>query len=73
MNWLRLLQPFHDHGPRCDWPGCLHRARGVYGQPDNSALALCERHIRELAEGGQLDLDQGAHHPPHVADIPGGH
>lgn len=67
MNWLRLLQPFHDYAPRCDWRGCPHWARGVYHRPGDSPLALCQDHIRELAESDQIDFGQDTHYPPHAA------
>ncbi len=63
---LRFMQPFHLLGPRCDWPECIRRSRAFYQRDDGSALALCNLHVQELVEVGEIDLYQDAHYPPYL-------
>lgn len=63
---LRFMQHFHLCGPRCDWPGCSKLACAFYARDNGSAMALCSLHVRELAEVGEIQLDQDSCYPPHL-------
>lgn len=63
---LRFMQHFHCHGPKCDWPSCSKLACAFYSRDNGSAMALCSRHVSELAESGEIDLGQDSYYPPHL-------
>lgn len=62
---LRFVQHFHA-GPLCEWPECSKRSCAFYSRENGSAIALCAGHVRELAEAGQIDLNQDAFYDPRL-------